>query len=167
MIDPKKKRGLRAMDWGILILLAFGIAAVATYALRLYARNTEVVPIVYTLRISGANAAMLQDDNAPIALGNAVHSENGTAALGTVEAIDFSPHLRAVVRNGDIVQASVPDRVDIDVTVRANAKKAVGQGLRVSEIRIAAGAVGGFRIGGYLASQATVIHLREVSADGT
>ena len=65
--------------------------------------------------------------------------------------------MRAALDRDKVVFVAHPDRVDVDVTVRASGVARDGDGLRVSDIRIAAGASGGFRIGGYYAAQATVV----------
>ena len=65
------------------------------------------------------------------------------------------------MRDGRVVFTEVPDRVQLVVTVKANAVVRDGDGLRVGDIRIAADGMGDFRIGGYLAEGARVLSVQK------
>jgi len=153
------RRTITLIDWLLCALLAVGALTLGWYALRTRGTDAHTTPIVYTVRITAADATLFSTDAAPIAQGDAVFSENGTAPLGTVASVRIAPHKRAVVRDGQLIFSEMPDRMDIDVTVRASAMQTEGLGLRVSDVRIAAGEVGSFRIGSYYAAQAIVVHV--------
>ena len=94
--------------------------------------------------------------------GDAVYNQNGTAVLGAVESVEILAHREPIVRDGRIVLEAVPDRADIVVSVKALAIFRTGDGLRVRDIRIAAGGVGDFQIHSYRLAGAEILSVREV-----
>ena len=147
------------VDWLILLLALAGIALTGGY---IWQRRRAVLPstaITYTVLASGVDTSLASsgDWKELIPIGSRVLSQNGTARLGSVTEVSSQPHLRATVRNGEVVFAPMPDTVDLLITVRAEATVKIGDGLRVSDIRIAAGEIGDFRLAGFLASGAKVI----------
>lgn len=147
------------VDWLILLLAFTAIVLTGGYIRQ---RRRAVLPstaITYTVLTSGVDASLASsgDWKELIPIGSRVLSQNGTARLGNVTAVSSQPHLCATVRSGEVVFVPMPDRVDLLVTVRADATVKTGDGLRVSDIRIAAGEVGDFRLAGFLASGAKVI----------
>ena len=89
--------------------------------------------------------------------GSSVTSSTGTAQLGRVEGVRVRPAVTPSVRDGRVVMVETPDRVDLYVSVRATATVRAGDGIRVSDLRIAATAKGDFRLGAYLASGARIL----------
>ena len=161
----KMKKGIERagnpvwVDWLILLLAFAGIVLAGGY---IWQRRRAVLPstaITYTVLASGVDSSLAPsgDWKDLIPVGSRVVSQNGTARLGSVTAVSSQPHLRATVRNGEVVFVPMPGMVDLLITVRAEATVKTGDGLRVSDIRIAAGEVGEFRLAGFLASGAKVI----------
>lgn len=163
--EKRAKRRFLWVDWLILAaalaVLAGGVLWVRTE--KIAARAT--VPIVYTLMISGESADFGEGEGGwerLIPVGAAVFSSNGVISLGRVSALRVWVHERATVKNGRIVWEEDPERVDLYVTVRADAL--VGDGLRVSDVRIAACDVGDYYLGGFYARGAKVVSVtREVT----
>ena len=152
----EKKRIITAFDITVCAIAALFVIGVAYFILREHTRERISAPLSYTVRIFGVPTNLI-DTSALIIAGDSVFSENGTLPLGNVKKINVQPHRKAVVQNGVIVLAEVPDLIDIDVTVDAIGFYGTGQGWRVSDVRIAAGAQGTFRIGRYYAANATIL----------
>ncbi len=151
--EASKKQHLSLVDWLILalvlLLLVGGIRAIR----RMRGDGGETVRIRYTVRLSAIEGDEGFD---AVQIGDAVTSENGTAPLGVVSAIAVRPHLTPSVKSGRVVFVERPGCVDIDLTVTGEGTLRAGDGLRLSDIRIAAGTEGGFRFGAYYA-KGTVI----------
>lgn len=153
--------GLSVLDWILLALLCVAVfVGVAFFVSGRIGEKAEERTFLYTVRLEGievGDAVGGTDLVSLIPVGCSVYSENGTAPLGIVTQVTVTPHMRAALDRDKVVFVAHPDRVDVDVIVRASGVARDGDGLRVSDIRIAAGASGGFRIGGYYAAQATVV----------
>lgn len=108
------------------------------------------LPAVETNALDGGIEGLISSDAS-------VTTANGTASLGKVRRVWSEAHVTPTVKDGAIVFTEVPNRVDLYVSVAANAVLREGDGLRVSDIRIAAGCSGDFRIGNYLANGARVV----------
>lgn len=153
------QHGLRPIDWLLLAVLAAGIL-LGVYLIRQRGQAAEpTVEILYTVRLSSVDAAQTEngDFSTLIPSGASVTNETGTVSLGKVTEVRVRPHRTAAVRDGKVVMADVPDRVDLFISVRAWATAKTGDGLRVGDIRIAAGRAGDFRIGSFYAGGAEVV----------
>ena len=157
MERKERRRGFVWIDWVILVALLLGGALVGYRIRASRAAATPSQPIVYTLLISTEE----RDFEDLIPIGASVTSANGTARLGKVLAISTRPSRAATVRDGRVVFVALPDRVELLVTVRADAVVREGDGLRVGDIRIAVGSAGDFRLGGYLAEGAQILSVRK------
>ncbi len=150
------KRRFRGADLFVPVLLV-GLAAFAGFL----AFGREAAPTVrvrYTLCVS--DCTLLPGERSAwesVDAGDAVRSENGTAMLGRVVSLRVRPHKAAVVRDGSFAVVTVPARFDVYVTVEGDGTRPAGRGLRISDIRIAAGSIGNFQIGGRYAEGATVV----------
>lgn len=163
----EEKRRPVWVDWLILALILLVILTAAHYVMQ---RRRAVVPTVsvsYTVLLSGVDVSFVSDGDWTelIPIGSAVTSQNGTAHLGNVTSVSQRTHLQATVRDGGVVFAEMPALADLTVTVRAEATEKEGDGLRVSDIRIAAGETGDFRLGSFLASGAKVISVERRAAE--
>ena len=162
----KKMRGQRSklskVDVGILLITTFFVIAGGFWIHRMVFTKADLQPIVYTLRIDALPTEYGQDIwKGHLIAGADVWSENGTASMGSVIAVEERPHWKDVVQDGTIQPVSVPHCADLLVTVRAYASALEGDGFRVSEIRLLAGGTGSFRIGGYLVKRATVLSVKQ------
>jgi hypothetical protein len=93
--------------------------------------------------------------------GDPLRNQNGTVLLGEIEAVSARPHRYAAVRENTPSWEEHPYLVDLEVTVRMRARPKEGDGLRVGDLRIAAGSTGDYRFGGYLAKAELVEVRRE------
>lgn len=157
-MKQEEKRRFVWVDWLILFALLLGGVAVAL-RVRHSVRSAEATqPIVYTLAFS-ADAELSWESL--VTVGATVTTANGTATLGEIAAVEERPLRTPLVRDGRVVFVEIPDRMQLVVTVKANAVVREGDGLRVGDIRIAADGVGDFRIGSYLAEGARVLSVQK------
>ena len=128
-------------------------------------RRTASVPdldITYTVLVSGVDDRIALVNGGwenLIPVGARITSANGTAELGRVTAIAIKPHIIATVSDGQIDFIPGLGFSDLEITVRTKATRRSGDGLRVQDIRVAAGGSGDFRVGGFLASRACIVHV--------
>ena len=119
--------------------------------------RTETGEVRYVLRVRDVDPVLVGEDaEVLIPLGSGVYSENGAAALGRVERVECVPQLRAKVTEGTLVFEEETDAVILEITVLGEGTFAVGDGVRISDVRIAAGSLGAFRIGSFYAARAAV-----------
>lgn len=166
MKNRKQKEGafrvrrLNWFDWGLLGLLAAGLVG-GFFALRSMSMRTdgEEGTLVYTVVISNLEDPLFSADGETeiFAVGDPVKTQNGTAILGTVSEIRREVHRSASVAGGKIVFAEVADRFDYYVTVHSDAHRKAGDGIRIGDIRMAAGMTVTLRIGDFYAPSAQVI----------
>ena len=148
------------VDWLILLLIAALMFFGLRYIKRRRSQAAPTVTVSYVLCLSAVDTAYVGDGNGfeeLISVGSKVTSANGTAPLGEVSQVWTEQHTVPAVQKGKVVFVEVPNRVDLYVKVRGNAVAKTGDGLRISDIRIAAGGVGDYRIGGFTANAATVV----------
>ena len=121
-------------------------------------KGGETYEVRYVLRVRDVDPLMVGEDaESLIPPGSGVYSENGAAALGRVERVESAPQMRARVTAGEIVFEEATDAVILEVTVLGDGTLAEGDGVRISDVRIAAGSLGGFRLGSFYAARAAVI----------
>ena len=159
--DQQKEKHRPTWVDGVLILLVLAVAFLgARFLYRRYRAASPTVDVQYLLRITGvetdiADAAGGWEMMIPI--GASVTSSNGTAELGSVVGIEVTPHTVAVAEDGKVVFADHPLRRDILITVRAAATLTEGDGIRVRDIRVAAGETWDVRVGGYYATGVEIL----------
>ena len=143
-------RRMNWFDWLLVSLVGLAIAAGFLGVRWVVGRaEGESVAVTYTL--------LLRDwqFSAP-AVGDDVCSQNGTVALGEVVEVQAFPHRFSAIKEGEIVIATAEDRWDYLLTVRAEGSLRAEDGLRVGDVRIAAGMTVGMRIGNLLVTQAKI-----------
>jgi hypothetical protein len=134
-------------------VLAFLLFLVAL-AFYLYSKHapTEEEKITCVLRISEVDREMWETEGERlIRVGDSLRCQNGTVVMGTVETVSVIPHRYAAVRGEEPSWEDHPYLVDLEVTVEMRARSKEGDGLRVGDLRIAAGSTGEYRFGNYLA----------------
>lgn len=150
-------------DW-LILLAVIGVGLFFTLRVRAERQRVELTQTVrYTVLAEGVPTDVADANGGweeLIARGASVTTATGTAQLGRVERVRVSPSLSATVRDGRVTLVEAPDRVDVYVTVRAEATVREGDGLRVGDIRIAAGSTGDFRLGAYLAGGARIVSVK-------
>ena len=166
--EKSSGHGLIWLDW-VLILIVIGAVGGGVWYWRRQSRAAEaLVEIAYVLKISGVDDNYATQNGGWEALiphGAQVTTANATATLGTVVAVDSQPHLEPCVRKGEIVFAERSGVSDLYVTVYGSGLNRVGDGIRICDVRIAAGSVGEFRIGAFYAANVGVISVKRREAE--
>ena len=146
------------VDWLLLFLVGSVIFAGVYYWRTSQNREETLQPITYTLMVSNLDATLGERGwDGVIPIGSTVLNQNGTMELGRVVSVQARPAIQAVAERQAVQFVEVPNRVELVITVFANASFQAGDGFRVRDIRIAAGKHGDFRIGGLFAANASVI----------
>lgn len=156
----KHRRGLIWVDWALL-LLVFAIIGVGVWYWNEHRRAAEpTVEIEYVLRISGVNEQFAAENGGwerLIPSGSEVTTANATATLGRVVAVTRHDHREASLRGREIVFVACDGVCDLEITVVGVGVAHKGDGIRVHDIRIAAGSKGDFRIGAFYASDSAIV----------
>ncbi|MBE6552861.1 MAG: DUF4330 family protein [Ruminococcaceae bacterium] len=159
-IQNDKKQRLVWVDWILLLFLAaVGILGAVFWHMRRQSDSPNQ-PMEYLLCVEKVDSAFYglpQDASFPIKPGATVRNENATALMGRVVEVAFVPHRVPSIKNGDVVLTDLTGYYDLYITVEAEATAKAGDGMRVSDIRIAAGGRGDFRVGGFYAQNVTVV----------
>lgn len=142
------------VDWLILFVVVCAVFGGVYYWVSRSNREETLQSVTYTLSV-------LLNERTPwesvIPVNAAVLNQNGTMELGRVSAVQARPALQAVVFDQKLQFAPIPERIELLVSVQANATWQQGDGFRIGDVRIAAGKTGDFRIGGLFAANASVI----------
>ena len=167
-MKPKKKKTHVAhrftwFDGAIVLILLAGLVVFGWYAVRARREIILNTDVSYTLCMRGVLKERMES-GIPIHVGGRVTSSNGTTALGAVEEVTLTPHRRFGVGENGAVLVEDPFRMDINVRIRASGRLNSGDGFRVSDVRVAVGMLGDFRIDGYLGA-AEVISITLLEED--
>ncbi len=168
MQQRDQKKRLSGVDWAIILMTVLLLTAGGLWLWRSLSFAGEVTRIRYTIRLKNMDEEIFESAwRTRLIPGVSVTSANGTLPLGTVISVSQKPHLSPTVQDGRALAVSVAGRVDIDVTVEAEATFTAGNGVRVSDIRIAAGDTGSFRVGEFYLEQAHVVSVLREGIYGT
>ena len=140
----ENRKRLNGMDYALLLLL-LGVLLFGGWLMLREAKGASE-PKIYRclLRVSGITEEELtRYGGIPAEAGESVWNENGTLLLGRVEAIALVPQ---VAEDG-----AEEDLWNLEIHVLMEGELREGAGIRVREIRIAAGGTGRFRIGRFSA----------------
>ena len=158
--QKKRRRGLIWVDWALLLLI-FGIIGVGVWYWKEHRSAAEAtVEIEYVLRISGVNEQFAAENGgweSLIPSGSRVTTANTTATLGSVVAVTRHDHREASLRGREIVFVARDGVCDLEITVVGVGVARKGDGLRIHDIRIAAGSTGDFRIGAFYAPVSAIV----------
>ena len=158
----KKSRRFVWIDW----LLVIFLAAAVFFGVRFLMRRRDAVQptaeILYTVCLYAYDSSLseTEDWDALIPYGAVVTNAMGTAEMGRVTEVTVRQHRILTLRDGEAVMTEVPDRVDLLVSIRAEATENEGDGLRVKDVRSAAGGIGDFRIGYLYAHAARIVSVQ-------
>lgn len=161
--QKQERKKLNGMDYILIFLALVLIAGAGGYAwYRLRAPEAEQ-EFICVLRIPAVERADWEAYGASMVMeGCKVRSENGTVVLGTVRSVELQPHMQAVVEQETVVWRELPALADIELEVRMMGALRPGSGVRVKDIRIAAGGRGSFRFGGYFAAGTEILSVEVV-----
>lgn len=158
MTEEGRSRGtFSALDALWILIGATVLVVLLLCLLPVRGRGAESVEVRYVLRVRDADPAIFgTDPTGLIPYGAAVYNENGTAMLGRVESIAVLPQTRMAVVGGRVRPLEETDAVILEIGIVSDAVVRKGDGVRIEDVRIAAGSVGGFRLGGYYTARAAV-----------
>ena len=149
--------------WADRLILLVLITGSLLLAFLYYNRKQAALPTVeisYTLCLSAVSESFAEANGnftALIPSGAVVTNDNNTTVLGKVLFVETVPHTVAVAGEDSVLFVEMPTQVDLYITVQASATEREGDGLRVSDIRIAAGDKGNFRVGSFYAVGAQIV----------
>lgn len=150
------RKRLNWVDWAILGTLFLGLM-VAFFALRTVIGGSDGADgeVFYTVLISNVDETLFGAE--AITVGVPVRSANGTVTLGSVTSWRREGHREATVKDGIVTSVTHPDRFDYYVTVSGEGVAKTGEGIRVGDIRIAAGMPVSLRVGGFFAERGEIV----------
>ena len=93
--------------------------------------------------------------------GMLVASENGTAVLGEILEVEARPHREAILQKSKLVMADVPKRKDLYILIEGIGEDSANEGVRIHDIRIAAGGFYNLRLGAYFAANAEIVWVQK------
>ncbi len=166
--DRPKKR-LIWVDWLLLALLGAMLFGGIRFFKGRRVTAEATVPISYTLCLESVPRSLGEANGSwdwLLPAGAIVSNANATAQMGRVSDVLVREHRVPTVQESKTVMLSVPDRVDVYVTVKGFATAPVGEGLRMGDIRVAAGERGDFYIGSYYAGGALTVFVERGDEDG-
>ena len=99
-------------------------------------------------------------DTVLIPIGTSVSNANGSADLGTVVAVESHPHRILTIKDKQVIMTERNGYFDLYITVHGKASRREGEGLRMGDIRIAAGSVGDYFVGSFWAGNAKTASVR-------
>ena len=146
----KDRHALNLLDWLLLFLALGGLLVAGWYVWHRRSAAENRMDILCVIRIPAMERSFLQGYGEDLIPGGSIlRSENGTETLGYVQSVIIRDHMTTVLRNGEVVWENDPSLADVEVMVRMRATAEAGKGLRVGDLRIAAGGTGNFRFGNY------------------
>ncbi len=164
----RHRRGLIWVDWALLALL-FGALGIGIWYWNEHRSAAEpTVEIEYVLRISGVNEQFSAENGGWARLipsGAEVTTANATATLGRVVEVVRRDHREASLRGRDIVFTARDDLCDLEITVVGIGVARNGDGIRIHDIRIAAGSTGDFRVGSFYAPNSAIVSVKRRTAE--
>ena len=157
--SDRKSGDFRVWDWLVIILamLLFFVAA-GYYFYTKYLPDAQE-KITCTLLIRGEERAAWEGEGEKIFVGDSLRCQNGTVEMGRIEAVEKKPHLYAAIGEEGASWEEHPYLIDVEVLVSMYVRSKDGDGLRVGDLRVAAGSTGEFRFGRYLA-RAEIVEVR-------
>ena len=161
----KKRRRFSLADLLILILVLLFLSLVFLIFYRRMAAEGEKKETVYYHVLLSSIDATLFPSSEVINVGATVRNENGTAILGSVTKVILEPHLEVRTDGRRVQILENPSKYDLLVHVSCEAVEKEGQGIRVNDIRIAAGEHYCMRFDGFVFDGAHVIFVKR-EADG-
>ena len=160
--DEKK---LHLIDWLIMAFVMLLLLGGVWLVLRMRTSKGESIPVVFTLLLSDVSddVAMVNGGwESLMPIGAEVTNERGSLLLGRVESLSFRPSLMPSVADGEGVLIERNGRVDLYVSVRADAVYREDDCYRVGDLPILCGTAGDWRIGSYLARKGLIVRLERV-----
>lgn len=112
--------------------------------------------VSYRVLLSSIDATLFPPSDV-ISIGATVRNENGTATLGQVTKVAWEPHLEVHTDGGKVRILEVPSQYDLIVEIVCESIERNGQGIRINDIRIAAGERYCLRFDGFIFDGAQVI----------
>lgn len=150
-----RKHGLNLLDTILLTSAAAAVAVTAFFVIgRAGDRTADTCGIECILRLPVSESAY------PVRVGDALRNENGTVAMGTVTDVRIIPHRELLLHDGDAIYTEMEGLYETELTVRMTATSRRGNGLRVGDIRVCAGATGAYRVAAFFVAGVTTVSVR-------
>ena len=151
-----RSKGLNWLDWSLLALAVLSVVC-GFFLVRWLSGDAvgQEVSVVYTVTVPEIDTQLYEGGDL-FSVGERVTSQNGTAPLGEIVELKTKPHRRMLVRGGKIEITEEEGVVDYVVTVRSTGHRRDGDGVRIGDIRVAAGMHLTIRIGGFYAQNGMV-----------
>ena len=147
-------RRFTVVDLALLVLLCLILLGGGGIVLGRRLQQPPQKTVTYTLLVRGLESDV---EASGISVGDAVYSENGSTRMGQVSAVSVRAHLQPVWDGERVVIEASDERYDLFVTVEALGQRTQTMGVRVSDIRVAAGGVGAFCVGRVYLSHAEIL----------
>jgi hypothetical protein len=155
----KPNKALNWFDFFLIILfLLCTLTAFLTGAWLGDRSEGEEGRVVYTVLLSEIEASI--NVSSYLSDGEIVKNENGTLTMGEIIAVEDKAHQVPDARGGKVVFVPSSEYVDYYVTVSSNAVRRKGDGIRIGDVRIAAGDGMHLRFGAFMHYGARIIHVR-------
>ncbi len=147
------------VDWTLFSLALLLLGGVLGGVIWLHPRKNAKSQILYTVFLPGVRAEWLGDGERMLRNGLPVMSENGTAPLG--EVVGFTSATCTVTHylDGRVWEEERPGYLDLWVEVQGEGEAIPGDGIRICDIRIAAGGEHVLRVGSYYFSKAKILRV--------
>ena len=158
MKRKEESKRLHAADWILIVLVLAALVLPGIYVV--WHRNGvgETVELRCLVCVRAVEDSLLElHEGGLIRKGALVMNGNGTAVLGVVESVEIREHGKPVLRDDVPVWETVSGVSDLEITVRMTGVRREGDGVRVKDLRMAAGGSGSFRFGGYYAEKAEIL----------
>lgn len=152
------RRRLNWVDWILLGLAFFALLTAGRYFWRRRTAANREAEVYCLMRVPSVDGSLLQSNGGElIPEGSVVRSENGSTALGSVCTVAVKAHMTATLQDGEVVWQTDPAFADLEILVKMHAVVQPENGLRVQDLRIAAGGRGNFCFGNFFAAGAEMI----------
>ena len=156
------------MDWLLLGVILLGLLLAGWYFWQHRKSAQEEVALLVVMRIPAVERDLAEQASPGlIPAGSVLRTENGTFALGVVQSVSLRERLSPYVQEKALAWEPDPYLCDMEVTVRMNAVQQGNEGLRVHDLRVAAGGLGNFRFGSYFAAGTEIVSVEVISNEGT
>ncbi|MBQ8433063.1 MAG: hypothetical protein IJX28_09295 [Clostridia bacterium] len=149
------------VDWLLLALFLLLIVGLLVAILQWRFKEEESAVFHYTVLIPGVKKEWINTRSDLLLPGTPICSENGTALLGQILSAHQSSHTVTHFLKGEVWEEEDPALVDLSLLVEGRGRLSAGEGVRICDIRIAAGGSYSLRIGPLYAPNAKIVSVEE------
>ena len=112
----KTKKGLKALDWVLLVLLALLVAGAVWFLKGRSGSEPQLLPMSYTVLLEDMPEQFLDFPQ----VGDPIYRSDDNVSLGTVEQVQVQPHKQALYSSdlGQYLEVEEEDRWDVYLTIQ-------------------------------------------------